>query len=118
MSNERTSKRLVLLNSSIVTTYGQYEYHLIALDDAKALLTDFQQANRPIESFISHRETADFLTSLLNFPVAFNRTNYEQGLEDVALVFKLGGRVPERRTLTCEEIEVMGYEFGLLLRTA
>jgi hypothetical protein len=118
MSREKMAKRLVLLNTSIITTYGTYEFKPISLGDAMALVVEFQQTNRPIESFLSLQETADFLTSLLNFPVIFNRTDYEQALEDLALVFKLRGRVPEKSILTREEMEAMGYAFGLLTRTA
>jgi len=34
------------------------------------------------------------------------------------LVFKLKGRVPEGKVLSREELEAIGYEFGLLTRTA
>lgn len=118
MSNEKTEKRLVLLNTSIVTAYGLYKYEPVTLSDAKALLFEYQQTNRPVESFVGHQETADFLTSLLKFPVMFNRMDYEQALDDLALVFKLRSRVDEGHILNGEEIEEMGYDFGLLSRTA
>lgn len=112
------AERLVLLNTSIITTYGTYEFKPITLDGAMALIADFQLENLAIESFVSHQETADFLTSLLNFPVTFNRTNFEQAVEDIALVFKLRQRLPEGKILNRDEIEAIGYEFGLLRRIA
>lgn len=112
------AKRLVLLNTCIITTFGTYEYRPVTLEAAKTLIAESQQRHREIESFVSHQETADFLTSLLNFAVIFNRTDYEQALEDLALVFKLRGRVPEKSILTREEMEAMGYDFGVLTRTA
>jgi len=118
MSHEKTAQRLVLLNTSVITTYGTFEFKPITLDDAMALIAEFQLNDRPIESFVSHLETADFLTSLLNFPVLFNRTDYEQAVEDLVLIFKLRGRVPEGCILNRDEIEVLGYDFGILSRTA
>lgn len=116
MSSENTAKRLVLLNASIITAYGIYKYEFVTLSGAKALLLEYQQTNRTIESFVGHQATADLLASLLNFPVRINRTEYRQTLEDVALVFKLRSRVTEGRVLTREELEVIGYDFGLLFR--
>ena len=47
-----------------------------------------------------------------------NRMEFKQTTDDVALVFKVKQRVSEGRILTREEIEAIGYEFGLLSRTA
>jgi Domain of unknown function (DUF1874) len=118
MSSEKAAQRLVLLNTSIITTYGTFEFKPTTLDNALALIAESQLEGLVIESFVSHQETADFLTSLLNFPVAFNRTDYTQATEELAIVFKLRGRVPEGHILTGEEIEMMGYDFGLLSRMA
>ena len=116
MGSETTAKRLVLLNTSIITAYGTYQYKPATLADAKALIVEFQQTNLPIESAIGHQATADLLASLLSFPVTVNRTEYKQTLEDITLVFKLRGRVNEGRVLTREELEAMGYNFGVLAR--
>src|SRR3989442_4763105 len=73
MGSETTAKRLVLLNTSIITAYGTYQYKPATLADAKALIVEFQQTNLPIESAIGHQATADLLASLLSFPVTVNR---------------------------------------------
>jgi hypothetical protein len=39
---------------------------------------------------------------------------FQQTLDDAALVFKLKARPPEGKVLSLEELEEMGYEFGLL----
>ncbi len=51
---------------------------------------------------------------LLGVPVPVNRIQYEQTTGDLAVVFKLRGRPPEGKILTAEEIEAIGYDFGLL----
>jgi hypothetical protein len=56
------------------------------------------------------------LTTLLEFPVAANRMEFQQMLDDAALIFKLNGRPPEGKVLSREELEEIGYEFGLLSR--
>ena len=108
--------KLTLLNTSILTVYGTYVFEPLTLDEAKALIVEFQKTNRKIQSVIGHQTTADLLTSLLNYRVAVNRMEFKQTVDDVALVFKLCGRTPEGRVLSREELEAVGYEFGLLTR--
>jgi hypothetical protein len=106
--------KLTLLNTSILTSFGTYTYKPLTLDEAKALIAEFQETKRDIQSAIGHQTTADLLTSLLGYPVVINRTEFNQTVDDVALVFKLHGRPPEGKVLSREELEEMGYEFGLL----
>jgi Domain of unknown function (DUF1874) len=58
------------------------------------------------------------MTMLLKFPVPPNRIDFTQTTEDVALIFKLKKRAPEGVILTRDELEQIGYELGLLTRTA
>jgi hypothetical protein len=117
MSNEKAGKRLVLLNTSIISNYGSYEYWAITLDDARALAQEFLHAGKSIESAIGHQSTADLLSVLLNHHVPLNRTEFKQSAGDLALVFKLKQRPPEGKVLDRDEIEAIGYEFALLRRT-
>jgi hypothetical protein len=73
---------------------------------------------KTIQSAIGHRTTAELLSGLLDYQVAVNRMDFKQTVETIALVFKLKGRPPEGEILSREELEAMGYEFGLLRRTA
>lgn len=82
------------------------------------LVREFQQESKTIQSSIGHRSTAELLSSLLEFPVAVNRMDFKQMVNDAALVFKLRGRVPGGKDLSGEDIEALGYEFGLLVRIA
>jgi Domain of unknown function (DUF1874) len=111
--NETT---LTLLNTSILTSFGTYTYKPLTLAEARALVDKFQQEGKTIQSAIGHQSTAELLTLLLEFPVLANRIEFRQTIEMAALVFKLKGRPPEGKVLSREELEAMGYEFGLLQR--
>lgn len=113
--NERT---LTILNTSILTSYGRFSYDPISLGEAKQIVRDYQAKGKTVQSAIGHQSTADLLTTLLEFPVAVNRMEFRQTVDDAALIFKLKQRAPEGKILSCEDIEAIGYEFGLLVRTA
>jgi len=70
------------------------------------------------ESAIGHESTAEIMTELLGVDVRVNRQMAAQEVGTEAIVFKLKTRAPEGRILSREEIEAVGYEFGLLTRTA
>lgn len=101
-----------ILNTSILTTFGSFSYQPLSLDEAKACVAD------GFESAIGHQSTADVVSTLLGVAVPMNRQQYSQCVGDNALVFKLKGRPPEGVILSTAEIEAIGYEWGLLTRTA
>jgi hypothetical protein len=111
-------KILTLINTSVLTSYGNYSYESFTLEQVKKILRDYQVNGEAVQSAIGHQSTAELLTTLLEFPVAVDRMEYKQMVGDVAVVFKLKSRAPEGKVLSLEEIEEIGYEFGLLLRTA
>lgn len=108
--------KLILLNTSILTSFGIYTYKLLTLEEARALVSKFQQEGKPIQSAIGHQTTAELLSALLGIAVAVNRMDVRQTIKTVALVFKVKGRPPEGKVLSREELEKMGYEFELLTR--
>jgi hypothetical protein len=112
----KTVRRLTFLNAPIVTAPGVYNYEILTPQAARKLLTEFQEQNREICSAVGHEATAEVMTRLLKFPVKFNRVEFTQKTDDVALVFKLKKRAPEGTVLCCEELEAIGYELGLLTR--
>lgn len=116
--HDRTSimneKRLILLNTSVLTGYGTFVYQKFSLDDARKLVREFEQEGKTIQSAIGHPSTAELLSMLLEFPVVVNRVEFTQTINDAALIFKLKERVTEGKILSREELEAIGYEFGLL----
>lgn len=109
-------QKLTLLNTSVLTSYGTFVYQSLTLQDAQELIRKFQAEDKPIESAIGHQSTADLLSMLLAFPVEVNRVEFKQTTDDVVLVFKLKGRAIEGKILNQEELENIGYEFGVLTR--
>lgn len=118
MSHKQTAQRLVLLNTSIISGYGSYDYQPITLADARALVQEFLRDGKPLASAIGHQSTAELLAELLNCQVPLNRTEFAQTVADLALVFKLKQRPPEGKVLNRAELEECGYEFALLTKTS
>lgn len=103
--------KTTLLNTSIITAYGSYRYEPISLDSAREIAL-----TNNADSAIGHQVTADLLSQLFGFQVPVNRVNYEQQPGNLAIVFKLRGRPEEGKILTREEVEDIGYDFGLITR--
>jgi len=104
---------ITILNTSILTEYGDYRYTRLTLSEARAKIQEEHQGN--YMSAVGHQATADILTELLGVPVQCNRIEYRQGPGEEAIIFKLRARTPEGTILNREEVEKIGYEFGLLL---
>ena len=102
---------VTLLNTSVLANFGSYEYSPISLDEAKNLVTENE-----FQSAIGHQSTAEVLTALLDVQVVANRLEFFQTIDDIALIFKLRSRPPEGKILSREEIEEIGYDFGILRR--
>lgn len=105
--------KITILNTSILTCYGRFDYVPTDLEKARTLV---QTNAGEVQSAVGHKSTADILTTLLGIDVPVNRVQYEQQVGEVALVFKLRGRPEEGKILTAEEIEAIGYDFGLIVR--
>jgi uncharacterized protein DUF1874 len=101
---------VTLLNTSVLTTYGSYDYHPLTVEAAQSLMAN------GFESAIGHRETAEVLSELLNTPIPVNRIEYIQQPGEKAIIFKLKSRIPAGVILNRQELEEIGYEFGLLTR--
>src|SRR5215210_4286927 len=105
-------KRLVLLNAAILTSYGKFDFEPLSVDQARRVIREAES----VESAIGHAATAEIMTSLLDYKVEANRIEFFQTVEDGALIFKLKKRIGEGQVLNAEEIEKIGYEFGILKR--
>ena len=101
---------VTILNTSILTNFGSFNYESLTLEESKALVSE------GFESAVGHQSACDILSSLLGKEVKMNRVQYSQNVGDVALVFKLKGKAEEGKILTVAEIEAIGYEFGKLTR--
>lgn len=101
---------VTILNTSILTNFGSFNYESLTLEESKALVSE------GFESAVGHQSACDILSSLLGKEVKMNRVQYSQKVGDIALVFKLKGRAEEGKILTVAEIEAIGYEFGKLTR--
>lgn len=104
-------KKLYLLNSSILTSFGVYKYEEIALEIIGKILKQEE-----IISAIGHQATAEVLSELLGVPVPVNRIQIAMERGDQAIVFKLKQRLEEHKVLTKEEMKDLDYELGLLER--
>lgn len=103
--------KITLLNTGILTSFGLFDFKPLTRSEAVELVRDAE-----IVSAVGHAATAGILSDLLNIEVQANRFEYIQKVGDTALVFKLKSRIPEGKVLNREEIEKIGYEFGLLRR--
>ena len=101
---------VTILNTSILTNYGSYTYEALTLEEAQELV------KAGFDSAVGHQSTCDVLTELLGVEVSLNRKQYSQEIGDRALIFKLNGRPEEGKILTREEIEEIGYSFGVIFR--
>lgn len=99
-----------LLNSAVLTAFGEYSYQPIELDEARRRL------HGGFVSAVGHAGAAEFCTKLLGLETPLNRIAIcmEQG--DGAVVVRIKNRLPEGHSLTYDEVAAMEYELGLLTR--
>lgn len=84
----------------------------LTLEEARRLVAE------GFESAIGHPGTAEMLSELLDVSVPVNRAEFVQQSGQKAIIFKLKSRIPAGVVLSREEIERLGYEFGLLTRVS
>jgi len=107
----KKSPKIYLTNSAFLSSKGNFEYSEIKLQDVKNKLKD--------DNFISaigHQSSANILSGLLGLKIKYNRIEIIQNVGDECIVFKLKGRLEEGKVYTEDEINQIGFEFGLLKR--
>lgn len=98
---------LAILNTSIITAYGNYTYQAVNVQTARDM----------VASHVGHQATAQCLTTLLGVDVPMSREPLTQEVGQIALVFKLNGRLEEGRIIqSVQELEAIGYALGILIR--
>ena len=107
--------RLALLNTSILTSYGSFEYQEVTQEFIAPIVCE-KAARNELDSYVGHEATAAILSTLFGVEVPVNRAPYHQEVDDVAVVFKLRQRIDVPRELTVEEIEAIGYDLGAIWR--
>lgn len=101
-----------ILSSPVLTAWGKYRFQPITLKMARKFVAE------PFISAIGHESTAEILSILLGKNIPVNRVAIKMQPRDRALIFRLKARPPEGKILTKEEIDEIGYEFGLITMTA
>jgi hypothetical protein len=102
---------ITLLNSSVLTNFGEYRYSPLSIDEAVALLKE-----EGFVSAIGHQETSNFLSSLTGITIPLNRKEYRQEPGEKALIIKIRRRLQVTEILKADEILPGDYECGLLIR--
>jgi hypothetical protein len=112
---QRGTKRIVFLNTSILTSEGKFNYHKATLEQIEIILQG-EHKNTPRLSAVDHEATAAIFSKLTGETIPVNRIQYKQEFSDLCIILKLKGRPPEGKILTRHEIEEIGYEFGILYK--
>ncbi len=103
--------KIFILNTSILTSYGEYSYKGSSIEEVKELIADI-----PFESAIGHASTAQIISELLGIDCPVNRVQFSYVENESAIIFKLNGRPEEGKILNREEIEAIGYTWGILTK--
>ena len=109
--------KLAILNTSIVTSDGNYTVTTIPTYQAINICKSAMDSGYGIDSAIGHEATAAILTTILGTDIPVNRQLFSQQVGQYALVFKLNGRPGNGVELTREQIEEIGFTFKLMKRT-
>jgi len=103
---------IFILNTPILTDWGEYKFSKISLGEVKSLLQgDFVSA-------VGHEGTASLMSRLTKIEIPANRIAVKMQVGDQAVIFRVLTRLPEGVILSETQLQAIPYEFGLLRRVA
>lgn len=112
VSDASKKKKLLLLNSPIVTGFGKYTWEECPTQNAIDLV---HREDVELVSAIGHEATASLMSIILGVPVEVRRVKILMPYDGTsALVFRLLDRLPEGEVLDTEKLSILNYRFGLL----
>jgi len=107
---KRYASTVYILNTPVLTDWGEYVFRPISVDEALELLEG------GFVSAVGHEGTAQVLSQLLGVKVPVSRIQIRMNVGDKALVFRILTRLPEGKILTEEELKKLPWTIGLLER--
>lgn len=100
-----------LLNSAVLTEFGEYEYSRISVEDARKILEN------GFVSAVGHKSIAEFISNILGVKARFSRIEIRMLPGDIAVVYKIAVRLPNPNAeLKLEDLEKIPYDIGVLVR--
>lgn len=100
---------IYIINSSVLTTFGTFEYKESSLEEIKYILN-----NNAFISVIGHQETASLLSKKLGLSISLNRIEIKQTEDDVLIVIKSKARLYTNKFYSETELEEIGYDIGII----
>ncbi len=92
------TKRLILMNSAVITKSGTYVAREITPDEARDIVRKSQELGREIISYVGYEQTAEYMSKTLGIDVPLNRGQVDLQKVDIMLVCKLKYRVANPAT--------------------
>lgn len=109
--------KLGVLNTSIVTSDGEYYLKTISASDARNYALEAMRKDG-LDSAVGHESTAAIMSTILGVEIPVSRQLFAQQPGQLALVFKLNGRPENGAELTREQLEEIGFSFKILIRNS
>lgn len=116
---DKTMTKVYLLSAKVMPNFGSYDFSPISVTAVWDLL---QQG---YTSAVGHESTATAISTVLasyagidyadgkGVPVPISRNAITMEIGDRAIIFSVKDRLPEGKIATIEELNQIGWEFGL-----
>lgn len=102
---------IALLNTSILTSFGDFSYREISKEEAIALLKSDN-----ITSYIRHEGIIRLFSEDYGIEIPFHSGMYTQQSGEKALIFKLRNTTRGFQELDAQQVRDLGFDFGLLVK--